>query len=327
MTEPPVTIEAARALQMIRQGAVAEGIERYIDVLDRNRHSLPCGLHLRMLEGAGCDASALRARVLCSGGDLLVASDTATPEAVLDQYLALFSDGAINANMIARYLKVASGLGRHDEVAALTSSELIARRSLAPPDGSSRPDWLAALTTALLGAEDRTEWREERQSVRKMHFVNEPEAIDDAALQGLFAQFRTEVARYVAGREPGAHPVLQWIPQSFTIHPWAVISRGEGHNVRHTHHRGWLSGVFYVAWTHEPDDDGGRLHIGRPSDVPDGTPGWPDIALPPEPGTLVLMPSYFTHWTVPLNRPGLRLAVAFDVIDNREGSVPLAARH
>jgi hypothetical protein len=26
------------------------------------------------------------------------------------------------------------------------------------------------------------------------------------------------------------------------------------------------------------------------------------------------MPSFYTHWTVPLGRPGLRLSVAFDMI-------------
>lgn len=321
-------IEAARALQLIRQGAVAEGVEQYIDVLDRTHHALPCGLHLRMLEGEGCDGSAqLRARVLCAGGDLRVSATGAASPDVLDEYLALFADGAINAHMIGRYLIAASGLGRHDEVALLTSPDLLARRSLAPPDHVTTDEWLRRIGDALLAADDRTEWREEAQSVRKMHFVSRPEAIADETLEQLFARLRTEVVDYIANRRPAEHPVLRWVPESFTIHPWAVISRGDGYHVPHTHSRGWLSGVFYVAWVHEPDDDGGALHVGRPSSIPAGTPGWPDVSLPPVPGTLVLMPSYFTHWTVPLQRPGLRLAVAFDVIDNREGSVPLEVRH
>jgi hypothetical protein len=32
---------------------------------------------------------------------------------------------------------------------------------------------------------------------------------------------------------------------------------------------------------------------------------------------LLLFPSFYTHWTIPLDKPGLRTSVAFDIV--REG--------
>lgn len=45
--------------------------------------------------------------------------------------------------------------------------------------------------------------------------------------------------------------------------------------------------------------------------------GWPDAKIRPEADLLVIMPSWYVHWTEPLERPGLRLSVAIDAIPVR----------
>jgi len=52
---------------------------------------------------------------------------------------------------------------------------------------------------------------------------------------------------------------------------------------------------------------------------------WGARTIKPRAGTLLLFPSYYTHWTVPLNRPGLRTSVAFDVV-SRRGLAPTSPR-
>src|SRR5205085_3996370 len=101
-----------------------------------------------------------------------------------------------------------------------------------------------------------------------------------------------------------------------------LISSGYGYNVPHIHHRGWITGVFYIVGPNEIGAEGqpaGALRIGAFNAAANKT-GWPDLSIAPRPGTLVLFPSYFTHWTVPLGKPELRISIAFDVVDSRTGN-------
>ena len=58
--------------------------------------------------------------------------------------------------------------------------------------------------------------------------------------------------------------------------------------------------------------------IGPPEAAPNAV-GWPDIAIALNymPGRLVLFASYFRHWTVPLEKPALRISIAVDVVNLR----------
>jgi hypothetical protein len=48
----------------------------------------------------------------------------------------------------------------------------------------------------------------------------------------------------------------------------------------------------------------GALRVGAPKAAAD-TVGSPDFAVAPKPGQLVLLPSYFAHWTVPLGKTSI----------------------
>jgi putative 2-oxoglutarate-Fe(II)-dependent oxygenase superfamily protein len=103
------------------------------------------------------------------------------------------------------------------------------------------------------------------------------------------------------------------VPRTARISAWGLISRGEGFNAPHIHHKGWATGVYYPA-APEGGGPGGALRIGPPPALGARAPGWPDATIRPEPGLLVLIPSFYTHWTVPLGRPGLRTSIAFDLV-------------
>jgi hypothetical protein len=178
------------------------------------------------------------------------------------------------------------------------------------------------IAATLLQERAETNWQDSVQSVRKMHVVQLSQH-GDPDIRRCLAEVCYHVGQYFAVARP-IETVLQW-PREFKILPWATISVGDGYNVPHIHHEGIISGVLYVAGPVEMGADGypsGALRVGPPPEIINAT-GWPDVAIAPKPGTLVLMPSYFTHWTIPLGRPGLRISIAFDVIDSSEDAVPL----
>jgi tetratricopeptide (TPR) repeat protein len=94
---------------------------------------------------------------------------------------------------------------------------------------------------------------------------------------------------------------------------WSVELRPGGFHVTHVHPAGWLSSAYYVELPEslEPDSRAGWLAFGEPGqglDLP------ADHFVKPEPGMLVLFPSYLWHGTVPFTGGGRRLTAAFDVM-------------
>jgi tetratricopeptide (TPR) repeat protein len=93
---------------------------------------------------------------------------------------------------------------------------------------------------------------------------------------------------------------------------WSVRLNPHGRHADHVHPEGWLSSAFYVRL---PEMRGreGWLKFGEP-----GTPTSPRLEpghwVKPEPGLLVLFPSYMWHGTEPFSSAGTRLTCAFDLV-------------
>ncbi len=115
-----------------------------------------------------------------------------------------------------------------------------------------------------------------------------------------------------------AHPFLDACPRQVDLALWAVVMDEDGHQVPHIHPAAWLSGVYYVEVpdTVRADDPAhaGWLEFGRPpEDIHAPVPS-PLRLERPEPGKMVLFPSYFYHRTVPLKGKNRRISMAFDVV-------------
>jgi uncharacterized protein (TIGR02466 family) len=110
------------------------------------------------------------------------------------------------------------------------------------------------------------------------------------------------------------HPLLRHRNRDLKIDgSWSVRLSSAGFHVPHLHPGGVLSSAFYVR---VPALDGeareGWLELGRPP--PDLQMDLEPLAIvEPEPGNLVLFPSYLYHGTRPFSA-GERLSVAFDVV-------------
>ncbi len=95
---------------------------------------------------------------------------------------------------------------------------------------------------------------------------------------------------------------------------WSVRLRPGGRHVNHVHPEGWISSALYIALPLKgaaEAEDAGWFTLGQPQEQL-GIAIEPWRKIEPQPGRLVLFPSWMWHGTVPFSQ-GERLTVAFDV--------------
>ncbi len=125
------------------------------------------------------------------------------------------------------------------------------------------------------------------------------------------------VERFVGGLPPEdqEHPLLRHRNARLKMEgSWSVRLKESGFHVSHIHPEGVLSSACYVsipASLGSPETRDGWLELGSPPaelglDLP------PLASFEPQPGRLVLFPSYLYHGTRPFSE-GERLTVAFDL--------------
>ena len=145
------------------------------------------------------------------------------------------------------------------------------------------------------------------QSLR--HGSQTPRSLIDyshAAIRALFEAIDAPVRRHIAAiGAPG---------QNYAVAgAWSVRLNSSGYHVNHVHPEGWLSSAFYVRMPKGLEGQQGWLKFGEP-----GPPTAPPLAaehlVKPEPGLLVLFPSYMWHGTVPFSAGEKRLSCAFDIV-------------
>lgn len=134
-----------------------------------------------------------------------------------------------------------------------------------------------------------------------------------AFLAMLDAPIRDYIARLDSSRD---HPTDRRKRSSYRLSgSWSVRLRPGGFHINHVHPMGWLSSAYYVEVPPQPEHaqpKAGWLKFGEP-DLP--MPGCtPDHFVAPEPGMLVLFPSYIWHGTVPFEHGEQRLTADFDVV-------------
>jgi tetratricopeptide (TPR) repeat protein len=139
----------------------------------------------------------------------------------------------------------------------------------------------------------------------------------DPVIQALFQAFDTPIRDYLAFIGTGADPLRRRNHGTYQYNGgWSVRLRSAGYHTNHVHPRGWISSAFYVdlpeSMAHA-DSQEGHLAFGEPGMITT-PPLHAQHAVRPEPGRLVLFPSYFWHGTVPFHSTQTRLTVAFDVV-------------
>jgi Flp pilus assembly protein TadD len=126
----------------------------------------------------------------------------------------------------------------------------------------------------------------------------------DPAIRALFAALDAPVRAHIAAIGE-AHPYK-------IASAWSVRLKDGGFHINHVHPEGWLSSAFYVRVPPLAGQQG-WLKFGEPG-PPTAPPLGPEHFVRPEPGLLVLFPSYMWHGTVPFLSEQTRLTCAFDIV-------------
>ena len=99
---------------------------------------------------------------------------------------------------------------------------------------------------------------------------------------------------------------------------WMNMNPVGAYNAPHTHPGAHWSGVYYVSQPEVEDDNAGRIEFIDPrSDLPN----WRILkasafnlkkSLKPQPGEMILFPSYLVHWVYPNIADDERISIAFN---------------
>jgi tetratricopeptide (TPR) repeat protein len=139
----------------------------------------------------------------------------------------------------------------------------------------------------------------------------------DPVIQALFKALDAPIRDYMAFIGNGTDALRRRNRGAYRFNGgWSVRLRSAGYHASHVHPRGWISSAFYVDLPDgmaQASTQDGCLAFGEPS-IATEPPLHAQHIVRPEPGRLVLFPSYFWHGTVPFHSEQARLTVAFDVV-------------
>ena len=141
-------------------------------------------------------------------------------------------------------------------------------------------------------------------------------------IQDFFKALETPIRSYTDELGPSAgHPLHDRNTGSFRLAgAWSVKLGAGGHHVNHVHPKGWISSSYYVevpSEVKEGPEKNGWIQFGKPPfEIKDanGNPLDAERFVKPEPGLVVLFPSYMWHGTIPIKGDEPRLTLPFDVV-------------
>ena len=187
----------------------------------------------------------------------------------------------------------------------------------APPGWASLAAYLADLAASLT-ALHQVKGHPIGQSLRSgTQTAQNLRASTDPAIRALFEALDAPIRAHLAHLGQGGDAVRARNTGGYEMKGvWSVRLRpGGGRHVDHVHTHGWLSSAFYVNLPAavEAGERQGWLKFGEPG-APTRPPLEPEHFVKPEPGLLVLFPSYMWHGTLPFSGGAPRLTVAFDLV-------------
>lgn len=142
--------------------------------------------------------------------------------------------------------------------------------------------------------------------------------IDDPTIQAFIAALDGPIRQYMQDVGNGDdHPLTRRNTGRYRITGcWSVRLEGAGWHVSHVHPEGWLSSAYYLKVPEETrtgKDKAGWIQFGEPpfATIP---PSPPEKWIRPEPGILVIFPSFMWHGTNPIHGGSVRVTSPFDAV-------------
>jgi tetratricopeptide (TPR) repeat protein len=193
---------------------------------------------------------------------------------------------------------------------------MVARSPIDTPPGWSGLDAYLADLAAELRPLHRARGHQIGQSMRRGSQTESDLARETSpAIAAFFGAIEGPIRRYMAGLGKGRDPLRGRLKADYALNGiWSVNLAASGFHVDHVHPKGWLSSACHIelpdSVATQPE---GWLKFGEPG-IPTSPKLEADFLVKPEPGQLVLFPSYMWHGTVPFSGSASRLSVAFDAV-------------
>ncbi|MFZ0424313.1 MAG: putative 2OG-Fe(II) oxygenase [Xanthobacteraceae bacterium] len=250
-------------------------------------------------------------------------------EELRERARALIDHGAGYAAVIAALAVAESRLGHGAEVKYLMDYDrFVQHAEISLPKGTSIDDFNRVLASEIRADKSDSRFHDSPpgRAIRHAWRIELFPHPKTPALKALLGTLRSHAAHYIGclPHEP-AHPFIRCRPAEFTMDGWAIVSNGTGYHESHIHPGVWAVGVYYVVQpeiSREAGSHRGWLRIAAPPHVAESdTQSWHSRMIEPVPGSLVLMPAYFWHETVPVGVDQERISIAFE-IRPRESAVP-----
>lgn len=256
-------------------------------------------------------------RALSAYGDALLATGNAEQAtAVATELLAIRPEDGRGIALLASALRMA-GDPRSREL--FDYEHFVSTQLIDVPKGwQTLDDYLRELAAALHRLHSRTA-HPVGQSLRGGSQLElDFDSVSEPAIASFAQAIHGPVSRYVEALGVGSDLMRRRNTGRHRIKgAWSVRLRPNGFHVNHFHPEGWISSACYIELPATVDTNGreGWLQLGEPGFKTD-PPLPPEIHVKPEPGLLVLFPSYMWHGTVPFSGPEneTRLTIAFDVV-------------
>jgi tetratricopeptide (TPR) repeat protein len=154
------------------------------------------------------------------------------------------------------------------------------------------------------------------QSLRHGSQASQLNGSADPVIRAYFEALQGPITRHLAALGAGKDPVRSRLGRGFVFQgAWSVKLHPGGFHADHIHAEGWLSSASYIALPQAVAASPGRegwIKFGEPG-VPTAQKLTPERFIQPEPGLVVLFPSYMWHGTVPFSGDEPRLSLAFDL--------------
>lgn len=197
-------------------------------------------------------------------------------------------------------------------------NRLVKSYTLQPPRGWSSLDVFLADLKAQLDKMHGFDMHPLDQSLRQgSQTTRDLSKSDVPVIKSFFKVIKAPLQDYInALGTDKTHPMSARNTGAVRVHSgWSVRLRPGGFHVNHVHPEGWVSSSFYVDVPDDVNgpDRAGWIQFGEPG-VKTKTPLPAEHFVKPEPGLLVLFPSYMWHGTVPFKTGASRLTLPFDAV-------------
>jgi Flp pilus assembly protein TadD len=185
--------------------------------------------------------------------------------------------------------------------------QLVKSYRIEPPEGwNSLDQYLGELEQALDGVHGTLTHPVDQSLRHGSQTARNLSEYPHRAIRALFDAIQPPLRRHIAA--------IGAAGQNYAVaSAWSVRLNSGGFHINHVHPEGWISSAFYVRTPRSLEGNEGALKFGEP-----GPPTSPalceDHIVRPEPGMLVLFPSYMWHGTVPFSSGETRLTCAFDIV-------------